>query len=197
MIVGKSSLARKPKLLALIFILYSSVLFLSGVYIDKEALRVIINTNELLSNYKNQLINFYSLDDVPSFRINIKPENYKKLEFQRYWSLKMDALHGFDDAREQWIPAKLIFDDAIYTIKLRLKGMRKDHWGEWPSLKIKVKNNKTIMGMKRFALQHPDRRGLLNEWYFHQLLKYYGLLALKYDFVKSVSYTHLTLPTKA
>ena len=37
--------------------------------------------------------------------------------------------------------------------------------------------------MKRFAIQHPKTRGFMNEWFFHQFLKYNGLIFLRYQFI--------------
>ena len=56
--------------------------------------------------------------------------------------------------------------------KIRLKGQLMDHWrddGMW-STKTKLKDNKTLFGMDRFAIQHPRTRHFMNEWYFHKIL---------------------------
>ena len=38
--------------------------------------------------------------------------------------------------------------------------------------------------MKKFALQHPRVRGYLNEWYFHELMRYSGIISPRYEFTK-------------
>ena len=38
--------------------------------------------------------------------------------------------------------------------------------------------------MKRFELQHPRTRAYLNEWYFHKINKFSGLVAPRYGFLR-------------
>ena len=74
--------------------------------------------------------------------------------------------------------------DKDFKLKLRLKGLLSDHWkddGYW-SYKVNVSNEDTVFGMKRFAIQHPRVRGYMNEWYYHQILKHSGVIALRYEF---------------
>ena len=71
-----------------------------------------------------------------------------------------------------------------YKADIRLKGQYIDHWrddGKW-SYKIKVKGRNAILGMKRFAIQHPRTRNYMNEWYFHKMSKNAGLIAPRYIF---------------
>ena len=42
-----------------------------------------------------------------------------------------------------------------------------DKW----SFRIKVRENKSILGMREFSLQHPRTRKYLNEYIFHKILK--------------------------
>ena len=80
------------------------------------------------------------------------------------------------------------YNGENHPVELRLKGDWKDHWSDekrW-SFKIKVKQGQVMMGMKKFNLQRPFTRGNLNEWVFHQILKYNGLIHLRYRFVRLI-----------
>ena len=80
---------------------------------------------------------------------------------------------------------KITFKDKTLEAKLRLKGDMLDHvkTNKW-SYRVALKNNKTLFGLKKFSLQSPRRRAFLNEWLFHELLKYEGLPFLRYDLVE-------------
>jgi hypothetical protein len=137
---------------------------------------LIKNVGLVSSYYKSLSINPEKLT------INIKHKDYLKLAYKRQEALKIDRLFYHP---EDWVPATAEYQGKTYKIDLRLKGMGNEHWKheyEW-SFKIKVKGKNTLFGMKRFALQSPERRLFMNEWYWHKLLKYTGLIYLRYDFV--------------
>jgi len=85
------------------------------------------------------------------------------------------------------VPASLVFNDDTINVKLRLKGDYRDHWSgsKW-SYRVYLKGGKHIFGMKTFSLQSPKTRGMLNEWYFHSLLKEEGLIALRNEYVSLI-----------
>lgn len=114
--------------------------------------------------------------------IDIKYKNFLKLSNKRLEAIKMGSLRESDD---DWIPAKIRYNGDVYNIKMRLKGDLEDHWKHdtW-SFKIEVKDEKILFGMKRFAIQHPRTREYLNEWVLHKLVRYCGLIALRYDFIE-------------
>tara|TARA_Y100000589_G_scaffold113288_1_gene107678 strand:- start:1056 stop:3692 length:2637 start_codon:yes stop_codon:yes gene_type:complete len=80
---------------------------------------------------------------------------------------------------------KITFQDKTLKAKIRLKGDMLDHvkTNKW-SYRVELKNNKTLFGLKKFSLQSPRRRAFLNEWLFHELLKYEGLPFLRYKLVE-------------
>ena len=55
-----------------------------------------------------------------------------------------------------------------------------DKW----SLKIDLKGENTILGMRRFSLQAPERRNYLNEFFYLSALKKEDVLSLRYEFVE-------------
>lgn len=69
--------------------------------------------------------------------------------------------------------------------KLRIKGKMTDHVeGKKWSFRVVAKKNGGFLGMKRFSLQHPGTRNYLCDWFFHQLMKGEGIIALRYGFCK-------------
>lgn len=116
--------------------------------------------------------------------IDIKHKDFQKLAYKRQQALEAGFLHAVD---EDWIPAKIRYHDETYKVMLRLKGDRSDHWAGadgW-SYKVKIKDeDKTFLGMKRFALQAPVTRGYLNDWFMHKLFAHCGLISLRYDFIE-------------
>jgi hypothetical protein len=82
------------------------------------------------------------------------------------------------------VPAIVIWKGDSIRASVRLKGDYPDHWiTDKESLRIKVKGNNTVMGMKSFSIQTPETRRNLSEWYFYKFIKREGLIALRYDFV--------------
>ncbi len=119
--------------------------------------------------------------DVKPLILDIKHENILKISETRKKAVKIGELFPTDD---DWIKTKVALGNKNYEADIRLKGQYIDHWrddGKW-SYKIKVKGRNAILGMKRFAIQHPRTRNYMNEWYFHKMSKNAGLIAPRYIF---------------
>ncbi len=122
--------------------------------------------------------------DVKTIYIDISFVNYQKLEKKRDIALKTGQLDSKDD---DFVNAKLRYNDKTYNIELRLKGDLSDHWqGDRWSFRVKIKGNETWRGMKKISLQHPKTRNYIYEWIYHEALKREGIAALRYDFVKVI-----------
>ncbi len=151
-------------------------------YTYQKGKTVITNATKIGINY----LSSYSTE-VPSIKIDINHKNFQKLEYIKTLSFENyigdDNTDPISKLRKEWVNAEMNFENQIYPIKIRIKGQSLDHWGKDPSYKIKVRDGKTIMGMKRFALQHPKTRGFMNEWYFHEFLKFNDLIHLRYKFI--------------
>ncbi len=52
------------------------------------------------------------------------------------------------------------------------------------SFRVVAKKSGGFLGMQRFSLQHPGTRNYLTDWFFHQLMKGEGIIALRYGFCK-------------
>jgi spore coat protein CotH len=117
--------------------------------------------------------------------IDIKFKDYQKLVYKRE-----EALHAgyLDSGPDDWVPAQIRHRGRVYRVRLRLKGDEPDHWKrqEMWSFKVKVRGDETFLGMKRFALQHPQTRNYMNEWVIQRLQRHLGLISLRYDFVDVV-----------
>jgi len=125
--------------------------------------------------------------------IDIAFENLQKIAYKRQKALKLGHLLS---SPEDWVPATVKHRGEVYRIDMRLKGDRPFHWAreEGWSFKIKVKDNKSLFGMRRFAIQNPMTRNYLDEWYLHKLLEYNGLIGLRYDFIDvSINGKHMPI----
>lgn len=116
-------------------------------------------------------------------RLDIKHENFQKLAYNRKVALSRGKL--LPDCRDE-VKAEMQYGGEAIEVKVRLKGDLPDHWkheSKW-SLRVKIKDDNNVHGMKYFSLQQPRTRGYMIEWLMHRLLKDNGYLAIKYDFVK-------------
>jgi hypothetical protein len=159
-----------------------SVSVYSGMLIHKVGLAHFIN--ESIRSRGMVIPNYFSslLASPEHIDIDINFKNFQKLAFKREEALKIGRLVS-DDA--DWVPARIRYGGQTYRVDLRLKGDRQTHWGKdegW-SFKIEVKDNKALMGMRRFAIQSPDTRDYLTEWYLYKLFGYFGLIDLRYNFI--------------
>ena len=88
---------------------------------------------------------------------------------------------------EDYVPATITHGNIQYDVRLRLKGDHVDHLetDKW-SFRIKVKDDKSIFGMKVFSIQHPKTRIYSNELLYNLMLKEEGVLAPRYSFIEVV-----------
>ncbi|MDP7195993.1 MAG: CotH kinase family protein, partial [SAR202 cluster bacterium] len=109
------------------------------------------------------------LNKDPKLYINIGFKEFKRLEYTRERNLiNRAASYSSDD----WVPAKIKFDEEEYKVKIRLKGVYLDHWIDaykW-SFRIKIKEGRTLFGSSELSLQDPSTRNYLLEWVFMKML---------------------------
>ena len=155
------------------------------------------------TNLHNTVIN--SLREIREFK-NLSVSNYfknKKISPPKLEILISDSCQNIIDScrnsaiREGFlrkenkieVPAKIVFKQDTFKIKMRLKGDYSDHWaGEKISYRIKILADKRLWSMKTFSIQAPETRRNISEWYFHKLLKYEGLIGLNYKFISLVEH---------
>ncbi len=121
--------------------------------------------------------------DAKRLVLDIKHENFQKLAYQRELALQRGVL--ISGAEDEYVPARLGYEDQSVKVKVRLKGDWVDHLtGPKWSFRIKVRGEDTLFGMKNFSLQHPKARRYVYEWAFHEALAREDLLPLRYEFVE-------------
>ena len=86
---------------------------------------------------------------------------------------------------DRYVKADLVHDGSAFKARIRIKGKLSDHveGSKW-SFRVIARKEGGFMGMKRFSLQHPGTRNYLYEWFYQQLSRGEGLIALKYGFCK-------------
>ena len=84
-----------------------------------------------------------------------------------------------------YVKADFVVSGKHWKGKLRIKGKMTDHveGSKW-SFRVITKDSGEFLGMKRFSLQHPGTRNYLCDWFYHQLMRGEGIIALRYGFCK-------------
>lgn len=182
----KHSHLRKRATLLICGIAGMTIVVLSSIYLGMylHDIGVSRHLNERLKLYA--IPNYLrSLTARPEhIDIDISFKNFQKIAYKRQEALaqRVQYLHPSPD---DWVPARIRYKGETYRIDIRLKGDTSKHWSRnygW-SYKIKVKDNKTLFGMQRFAIQGAYTRSFLNEWVLHRFLEYNGLINLQFDFI--------------
>ena len=154
-----------------IFFLCLIFIFFLGIWTERFDLKIYIKnfTNDVINTAANRFfLTFGKKNEKIVIDINYK--NYQKILSTREKSIK--ALRATEDIHE-WVSAKMNIQDKDYKIKIKLKGVHSEHWEhskKW-SFKIKLLDDKSIDGVKRFSIQRPRTRDYLYEWLFMEVLK--------------------------
>ena len=125
--------------------------------------------------------NFNRLEKI---KLEIDLENLLILENIRKKSIVRGSLPVDDDNIK--VKFKLNHKNKSIKGKIRLKGDRPAHFRERDksSYKIELTDNNYFLGLKKFSLQKPRIRNYIHEWIFHQMAKDFGLIKIKYEFLK-------------
>lgn len=120
-----------------------------------------------------------SLDVI---QIGLKEKYYNKLKKKRDKALSVGILETSDS---DYVPATITFNGTEFKAEIRLKGDWTDHLkGDKWSFRVKLKDDKTILGMRKFSIHHPKTRGYINEWLYHKAIKSEDLIGLRYGFLE-------------
>lgn len=152
-------------------------------------LGVYLNGRKSFQSTLNAFSNFSFSDywdsrdtDPRQMNLLISEENLAKLHKRRKKARKQKKL---SNKGKRFVDAQLIFEGDTITAKVRLKGDKKDHWGKNKfSLRVQLKGEKRLLGMRTFTLQSPRRRNMLDEWLFLNILQHEGLIGLRYHFIE-------------
>jgi len=126
-----------------------------------------------------------STDDYYVNKIDVytKKNQFDKIKDKRNQALKTGILLS---NKNDFIKGKVSLNEGNFiNIEFRLKGDWTDHLNgskKW-SYRIVVDEDKTILGMRKFSLQHPKTRHFQWEWLFNKAIKDEGLIGLRYEFV--------------
>jgi len=121
------------------------------------------------------------VDDLPTLEVEISPEAYHAMYQQWNASLRNRILQL--DERD-WVQGQIRFRGKRIRASLWLKEEEPENWQEskW-SLKVKLQDDDTVLGMRSFAAQSPAVHRYLDEWLYTQDLQSVGILAPRYAFV--------------
>ncbi len=161
------------------------IIFFLGIWTERFDFKVKVK------NFSYEIINTISSRIYTTFyynteklTIDVNYKNYSKILSSRDKSMK--AYRASEDIH-QWVAANLDLNNTKYKIRLKLKGVHKEHWEDpkkW-SFKIKLLNDKSIEGIKRFSIQQPKTRDYLYEWLFMKVLKEEGLIFHRTKFLET------------
>ena len=165
------------------FFLFLLIFFL-GIWTERFDFKYkIINFSKDITNTLSSRI-FSSFSKSEKIILNLNYENYSKILSSRQISIK--SMRASEDIHK-WVNGNLIYNDDKYDIKLKLKGVHSEHWEDpkkW-SFKIKLLNDKSIDGIKRFSIQQPKTRDYLYEWLFMKVLEEEGLIFHRTKFLEA------------
>lgn len=158
--------------------------------IDQE-LRILLKQPVLFSYYNNPKKNinnfFYSLKNIlnnqnfDTIKIDISFKNFEKIKKDRTNSFKSGILRN-----PTRVNADITFNEIKYPATIRLKGDFNDHRNynkQW-SLKINLKNKKTILGFNEFSLLSHSTRAYPDSFIIRKNLQRIGLIVPSMTTVK-------------
>jgi len=145
---------------------------------------VVSNNVKIIPNYYSSL---FSNPDI--IYIDVKSIKGQKLAFLRNQAIANGPYIG-DEFKEESVNGEITYKGESYKASFSLTGQNMDHIShpyKW-SYRVKVKGDGRIDGLKKFTLLVPHTRAAdqLSEFIGHKLMKYVGLISLRYDYKKVI-----------
>lgn len=169
--------------LSLIFFFLSSVYLGANLYKNGTISEIKRTIYASPNKIKSQLYSYLNKD--PKLYIDIGLKEFKRLEYTR----KRNLINKFGSYNSNdWVAAKINYNEEKHNIKIRLKGVFYDHWNDpfkW-SFRMKIKNGKTFLGSNELSLQDPSTRDYLYEWVFMKMLSDSNLIHHRTKFTEVV-----------
>lgn len=174
----------------LFFLILLIVIGISGIYYGiqlhrtnqdwtlRRTLSHIVKSNVQIPNHY-----FQGKRATPEvLEITMKDKNYSKLASKRADAWEKGIITKAE--KTSYVPVKISHQGNKIKAKVKLKGLYLDHLhhNKW-SLRVRIKGDNVLLGMKRFSLQAPHTRNFIHEWIYHQALRSVGLMALRFQFV--------------
>ena len=179
------------------YFFFTTLLFISAslFIVFNSGYTKFYTTKALNKLYINSYINYLKIPQIfsysvsglfvkiPEINLNIDYKNKIRLEKDREEVLNIGKGHSYNF---KTVNAEIKFENETYKTTIRLKGDRTAHFEDInkSSYKVKLKNDKTILGINKFSLMKPRMRNYIHEWIYHELMKEGNLISLKYEFVK-------------
>jgi hypothetical protein len=173
----KKRLFVKATIFSILVFVFPIVLILIGYQFSAQIDKLKNGLNNFnLSSY----IESYFIE-IPHIYLDIKHENTEKLRYDRLNALKDGILVG----GSEYVSSEIRFNGDKIKAKVRIKGNTSEHWQDEEkfSLKVKIKGDNTLFGMKEFSIMDPARRDYLDEWYYQKYLQYNNLIFHRYNFI--------------
>ncbi len=186
-------------ILIFIFVLFYLISITPGLKGDLEqSLRILLKQPVLLKSkpikkniffdYSSKI--FYAIENqlltetnFENIKINIRFSELEKLKNDRKKALELGQLDN-----PQKVRINIIYKGKKYPANARLKGDLSEHWGnikQW-SLRVKLRNKKTIFSMNEFSISVFIERDFPYNFVISETFKEYGILAPRYKTVKVV-----------
>jgi hypothetical protein len=135
----------------------------------------------LLGAPANALRAIRSREPVPELSIDISFRNLQQLLRKREQALEGGVLLTSSD---DLVPARIRHGGRSIPVKVRLKGDLPDHFeGDKWSLRIHVRGDEQLLGMRRLSIQAPATRSFQAEPIVLEHLRREGVLVPRYFFV--------------
>jgi len=129
------------------------------------------------------------LQDVERLYIDIGFEDFQKLAYWKELAIEKGMLYGVD---HDYVAAQIRHKQKTIPARIRLKGAQpiyhfQDYRGgdKW-SMRIRIRGDNALFGMKNFALMSPKRRSFMLEWFLRRLMKEEGVISKRYKFVELI-----------
>ncbi len=121
---------------------------------------------------------------LPELVFDVPFKEMRKIYLKREQALAVGNLvQGADD----FVRGDVRFRGETIPVRLRLKGDFTDHLvGRKWSFRVRTRDNAEIMGMRRFSIQAPGTRDYQAEPMFFAVMRSFGVLAPRYQFVSVV-----------
>lgn len=159
---------------------YALIKKIDKVILDKYLGFSIFEINDYIDLKFQSFKYIFIQNKFENITIKIDQKNLYNLELQR-----KNKIEGLSKDFENFSTAKLENNKKTFNIKLRVKGDRVLHWYDknQTSYKIDLRGEDRIWGLEEFSVQKPITRNYIYESIFHKLLKFNGLISLKYFFI--------------
>lgn len=177
----KKLIGRKYQFSGHFLLLIVIITTLAGGLVALSSLPSYIKANYVIWTHPESINSILTENNLANIKLDIKFKNYQKIEHKRQQAVKRNLLISSD---KDFVSGEISDMKESFDCKLRLKGDLSDHWASDKfSLRIRLKDNATLLGMSSFSLQRPVTRSNSSQFLFLESLRREGIIAVRYQFV--------------